>query len=126
MVMIDRMREAEETLEETVQASGMEQVLAAHHMGNALTRVIHHRREVITGRHVFACQDDVAPCGRVANDSTGFSARAGPDFGPGQWRAAAARVCTRRRRSHVEAQREWIAGILASPPLARRQPLGVA
>ena len=50
-----------------------EQVLPAHHFGDALQGVVDHDRQMIAGRRLLARQDDVAPGLRMGGDDTGLA-----------------------------------------------------
>ncbi len=84
MVVIARRRQAEQRLQQPVHGGGVEQVAPAHHVGDALRRVVDHDGEVIAGRRVLARQDDVAPGGGIGGDGAGFARRAGAGFLPGK------------------------------------------
>ena len=75
MVVIKRLWQPEKILEQTMQAGGMEQVLTAHHMGDALMRIVDHDRKVIAGGNILARQDDVAPRRRIGQNHAGLPAR---------------------------------------------------
>ena len=52
-----------------------EQVLAAHHLGDALQGIVDHDRKMIAGRRLLARQDDIAPSFRPGGDRAGFAVR---------------------------------------------------
>ena len=124
MVVIKRLWQPEKILEQTMQAGGMEQVLTAHHMGDALMRIVDHDRKVIAGGNILARQDDVAPRRRIGQNHAGLPARTCARFTPGQRLPAWRRK--RHRGSHIEAQCERIAGIEPSATLGRRHLLCVS
>ena len=76
VVVIDRRRQIEQRLQHAVHAGRPEQVLAAHHMGDALHRVVEHDREMIAGRRLLAADDHVAPGRGIGRDLAGLAGRA--------------------------------------------------
>ena len=78
MVVIARRRQAEQRLQQAMDAGGVKQVLPAHHVGDALRGVVDHHRQMIAGRRLLARQDDVAPGGRIGGDDAGFAAGPAP------------------------------------------------
>ena len=117
-----------------------EQILAAHHLGDALQRVVNHDREVIAGRRLPAREDDVAPGLRPGGDRAGLAsgpsprsiqARSPAIAAPPPYRAAAqkarpteAALCADRQQAisqHPDkaAPRRGRAAIARSPRAAR-------
>ena len=97
VVMINRRRQAEQYLQHPVHAGRPEQVLAAHHVGDALQGIVDHHREVIAGRRLLAADDDVAPGRRIGGDVADLAAGTYPDLLPAQ------RAGPFHRLLHVEA-----------------------
>ena len=50
-----------QVLQQAMHAGRPEQVLAAHHVGDALQGVVDHDRQMVAGRRLLAREDDVAP-----------------------------------------------------------------
>src|SRR3569623_415235 len=69
----------------------MEQVLAAHHVGDALQRVIERNRQVIARRRVLAGEHHVAPGGGVGEDPSSLPIWTATALGPRE-------TCSTRRR----------------------------
>ncbi len=110
-MMIGRLRQPEQRLEEPVDTGRPEQILPAHHVGDALQSVVENGGEVIAGRRFLARKHDVAPQLRRGGDDAGLAARPGAGLGPGQ---APARATA---RIHGQPERE-------SSPASRAQALG--
>lgn len=96
-MVVEWLRQVQQVLQQAVHGGGVEEVEPAHHMGDALGRIIHHHRQMIAGGRIRAGQDDIAPGGRIDLDLA-FFAIAG--FGPGERRADES-----QRLLHVEPQR---------------------
>ncbi len=62
VVMVDRGRQVEETLQDHVDFRRLEQVFATDHMGDALGCVVEHNREVVRAGKITPRQDDIANC----------------------------------------------------------------
>ena len=70
VVEIDRRRQAEQLLQQPMHAGRVEEVAAAHDMGDALQGIVDDDRQMIAGRDVAARQDHVAPVrGRASTAS---------------------------------------------------------
>ncbi len=70
---VGRLRQTEQPLQQPMHAGRPEQVLAPHHIGDALQGVVDHHREVIAGRRLLARQDDVAPGLRPGGHRAGLA-----------------------------------------------------
>jgi len=68
VVPVGRRRQAEQGLQQPMDAGRPEQVHAPHDLGHALKGIVDHDREVIAGRHLLAREDDVAPGLRAGGD----------------------------------------------------------
>ncbi len=65
MVVIDRLGQAEQLLQQPMDAGCPEQILAADHVSDALQRIVDHDGEMIAGRQLLSRHNDVSPsfCG---------------------------------------------------------------
>src|SRR5579885_708334 len=70
----------------------MEEVLPAHHVGDALRRIVDHDRKVIAGRRVLARQHDVAPQRGIGTNNSSSTVRALTALGPGEIERARRRL----------------------------------
>ena len=61
VVMIGRLRQAEQRLQQAVDAGRPEQILPAHHVADTLQSVVHGNGEMIARRSVLAREHHVAP-----------------------------------------------------------------
>src|SRR4051795_3027023 len=61
MVAVDGFRQAEQNLEQTVDRSGVEQVLAPHDLADVLERIVDNDGQMVTGRRLLAGHNDIAP-----------------------------------------------------------------
>ena len=68
VVVIARRRQSEQRLQQPVDMRRLEQVGAAHHVGDALPRIVDHYGEMIGGGRIFPRQHDVAESGRIGGD----------------------------------------------------------
>jgi hypothetical protein len=59
-VQVARRHKTEQALQIDLARRGVEQVGAAHHVGDLLVRVVHHHRELVGELTVAAAQDEVA------------------------------------------------------------------
>src|ERR1700689_1994802 len=84
VMVIDRLRQAEQRLQQAMNTGRPEQILAAHHVADALECVVQRDREVIAGRDFLARDDDVTPHQGRRGDGTGLAMRPGAGLGPGQ------------------------------------------
>ena len=107
------LRQAEQALQQPVDAGRPEQVLAAHHVGHALQGVVDHDREMIAGRRFLASEDDVSPGFRPGGHRTGLAGGAFAEFEPVEFAGL------RGGRRHVEPQRVRHAPIRAAGPARR-------
>src|SRR3984893_339119 len=120
VMVIDRLRQAEQRLQQAMDAGRPEQILAAHHVADALKGVVQRDGEVIAGRDFLARDDDVAPHHRRRGDGTGLAVRPGAGLGPGQ------HAGLRHRCIDGEPQRVTLAGIDPALSLGHRQFAGAA
>ena len=94
-MVVARLRQAEQRLQQPMHAGRVKQVASAHHIGHALRGIVDHDREVIAGRRLLARQDHVAPGGGIGSNGPGFAGGPGTGFDP----ARAARTRERGRMS---------------------------
>src|SRR6476661_6435667 len=99
VVTVGRLRQAQQLLQQPVDAGRPEQVLSPHHLRHPLHGGVDHYREVIAGWRFLAREDDVAPCFRPG----GY--RAGLAVGTFAVLAPAEISGTRARRRHVKPRR---------------------
>src|SRR3984957_4805379 len=85
VMVIDRLRQAEQRLQQAMDAGRPEQILAAHHVADALKGVVQRDAKVIAGRDFLARDDDVTPHHRRRGDGAGLAVRPRAGFGPGQY-----------------------------------------
>ena len=115
VVPVGRLRQAEQRLQQPMDAGRPEQVLAPHHLGHALQGVVDHHREVIAGRRLLARQDDVAPGLRPGGHRAGLAIGTFAVLDPAEIAGA------RAGRRHVEPQRVRRARFEQPRALVRRQ-----
>src|SRR5713101_2961030 len=73
VVTVGRLRQAEQLLQQPVDAGRPEQVLTPHHLRHPLQGVVDHHRKVITGWRFLAREDDVAPRCRPGGHPAGLA-----------------------------------------------------
>ncbi len=93
----------------------MEEIDAAHDIGDPLERVVDDDREMIAGPCVAPCEDDVAPALGIGVEAAALSLGARAALLEGQ------RPGGGDRRGHVEAQRIGVATRDAGLPLGGRE-----
>ncbi len=102
--MIDRRRQAEQHLQQPVDARRPEQIVSAHHVRDALERIVDDDRKMVARRHVPARQHHVAPGPRRGRHRSGLAVRARAGLRPIERESAL------ERPLHVEPQCELLAG----------------
>ncbi len=117
VVPVGRLRQAEQRLQQPVDAGRPEQVLAAHHLRHALQGVVDHHREVIAGRRLLAREDEVAPGLRPGGHRAGLAIGTFAVLDPAEIAGA------RAGRRHVEPQRIGRARFEPSRALSGRKQL---
>ena len=61
MVMVGRLRHSQQHVEQPMDTGRPKQILASHHVGDALQSVVENGGEVIAGRRFLAGKYDVTP-----------------------------------------------------------------
>ena len=83
-MVVTRLRQAEQRLEQPVHGRRIEQVASAHDVRDALCRVVEHHRKVIARRRFLSREDQIAPCGGIGRNDTGVAGGARTRFHPTQ------------------------------------------
>jgi DNA-3-methyladenine glycosylase II len=81
MVVIGRLRQPEQRLQQPVHMSGREQVLPARHEGHALQRVVERDREMVARGRILARQHDIAEQEGIDGDAAMRAVREGERAG---------------------------------------------
>src|SRR3954464_8502389 len=105
MVAVDGFRQAEQYLEQTVDRSGVEQVLAPHDLADVLERIVDNNGQMVARRRLLAGHNDVAPGFWPRRDDATLPIRPLAQFVPAQAHSAAAGGC------HVEPKRVRRTGV---------------
>ena len=107
-MVVGRLWQAEQHLQQPVDAGRPEQVSTAHDIGDALQGVIDDDGEMVTRRRIFARQNDIAPHLRRRGDEPALPCWPRAGLRPGQHPGAGYRAI------HGEAERIGLAGLAAA------------
>ena len=84
MVAVNRLRQAQQFLEQAMNAGGPEQIAATHHVGHALKGIVDDHGQMIAGGRILARHDHIAPGLGLRRDQPGLPTRAFAFLLPGQ------------------------------------------
>lgn len=66
VMVVTGLRQLQQRLQKPMDRGGVKQVTSAHHIGHVLCCIVDNYRKVIAGRHLLACQNDVAQIAGLA------------------------------------------------------------
>src|SRR5581483_641636 len=114
VMVIPRLGQAKQCLEDPMNGGSMKQVAATHHVGHALRRVVNDDRKMIARRYLLAAENDIAPDRGIDGNRACLTARPCSGFRPGQ------PAGMRESGPHVETKRVRLTR--ADPPATLGKP----